>query len=245
MTVDLASARTPHGMRIYAIGDVHGYAGLLKAMHACIDADLKARPPADWRIIHIGDYVDRGPDSKRVIDFLIARMATDHRILALRGNHDQGMLDFLQAPDPFGMFATNGGDRTARSYGVDLSFDGEEAFQQTARLFSAAVPAMHTRFLAERPYSAGFGDYYFCHAGIQPGVPLAGQRPEALMWIRDAFLGCDHLHEKVIIHGHTPEDEVDFRANRINIDTGVYLRQKLSSLVLEDDERSVLTVYQD
>lgn len=241
MTVDLKNARTPEGMRIYAVGDVHGYADLLKTMHARIDEDLDNRPPADWRIVHVGDYVDRGPDSKGTIDFLLARMAADDRIIALRGNHDQAMLDFLQAPDPFGMFATNGGEATARSYGVPIDFE-EPGFEQAARLFAAAVPAMHIRFLAERPYSVAFGDYFFCHAGIEPGVPLAEQQPRMLMWIRDYFLNWEGLHPKLIVHGHTPQPDVDIRANRINLDTGIYIREQLSAVVLEGDDQSIMTV---
>lgn len=242
MTIGLDAARAPDGMRIYAIGDVHGYAGLLKEMHARIDADLAARPVADWRIVHVGDYMDRGPDSKGVVDFLQSRMTAEPRILALRGNHDQAMLDFLQSPDPFGMFAQNGGAETARSYGTELDFSDDDAFVRSARLFAAAVPAMHTRFLAERPFSAAFGDYFFCHAGIEPGVPLEEQKPRMLMWIRDYFLDWQGLHQKVVVHGHTPQSEVDLRDNRINIDIGVYLRRRLAAIMLEGGEKTVLTV---
>jgi serine/threonine protein phosphatase 1 len=243
VTIDLKSARMPEGMRVYAIGDVHGYADLLMAMHQRIADDLAARPVADWRIIHVGDYVDRGPDSKGVIDFLLARIAIEKRIVALRGNHDQGMLDFLQAPDPFGMFAQNGGGETARSYGVCLDFSDEEALHATARMLATAIPAMHMRFLAERPFSTALGDFFFCHAGIEPGVALDDQSPRMLMWIRDYFLNFEGLHPKVIVHGHTPQPEVDLRPNRINVDTGIYMRQKLSAIVLEGAEKTVMTVH--
>ncbi|WP_245409853.1 metallophosphoesterase family protein [Pararhizobium haloflavum] len=242
MTIELSEARAPPGMRIYAIGDVHGYADLLRAMHERIAADLAARPVADWRIVHVGDYVDRGPDAKGVIDFLLRRLAEDDRIIALRGNHDQGMIDFLQEPQPISVFAHNGGETTARSYGVELELAPGPAFERTARLFRAAVPAIHARFLAERPFSASFGDYFFCHAGIEPGVALSKQSPRALMWIRDAFLDWTGPHPKIVVHGHTPQPAVDFRANRINIDTGVYIRESLAGLVLEDDRRDVITV---
>lgn len=243
MVVDLAAARAPEGLRIYAIGDVHGYADLLRAMHRRIDEDLRFRPAKDWRIVHVGDYVDRGPDSKGVLDFLIGRMAQDARIIALRGNHDQGMLDFLDAPDASSMFATNGGPETIRSYGVSLSTASDAAFRESARRFVQSLPSMHRRFLEQRPYSVSFGDFFFCHAGIKPTVPLEAQTPDNLMWIRREFLAYEGLHPKVIVHGHTPQEEADLRPNRINIDTGVYVREKLTALILEGDAKSVYTVH--
>lgn len=242
MTVDLTQAQLPRGMRIYAIGDVHGFAGLLRRMHALIDHDIATRPVSDWRIVHVGDYVDRGPDSKDVLDFLLARMTADERIIALRGNHDQGLLDFLQHPDPSGLFAGNGGAETARSYGIELDFSDKESFATSSRLFANAIPAMHARFLAERPYSAAFGDYFFCHAGVMPGWPLERQTPETLMWIRDEFLIWDGLFDKIVVHGHTPRPDVEMHANRINIDSGVFVHGRLSAVVLEENEKSVMTV---
>jgi serine/threonine protein phosphatase 1 len=242
LAIDLTTARAPDGMRIYAIGDVHGYAELLIAMHQRIKDDLRRRPVADWRIVHVGDYVDRGPDSKAVLDFLIGRMAVDERIIALKGNHDQAMVDFLAEPDPFGTFAQNGGQETSRSYGAELDFTDEQGFQRSARLFDAAVPALHRRFFAERPLSAVFGDYFFCHAGIEPGIALEKQSQRALLWIRDDFLGDTRLHPKIIVHGHTPQREVDMKPNRINVDTGIYLRGKLSAVVLEGAEKNVMKV---
>lgn len=242
MSIDLTSARLPDGMRIYAIGDVHGYVEPLQRMHELIEDDLATRPADDWRIVHVGDYVDRGPDAKGVIDFLLARVSSDPRVIALRGNHDQGLLDFLQAPDPLGLFATNGGAATARSYGTELDFSSDAAFRRSARIFAAAVPAMHTRFLAQRPYSATFGDYFFCHAGVEPGVPLADQKPRMLMWIRDYFLDWTGLYEKIVVHGHTPAPDVEMRANRINVDTGIFVYGQLSAVMLEGNEQTVMTV---
>jgi serine/threonine protein phosphatase 1 len=243
MGIELGEARAPDGLRIYAIGDVHGYADLLRAMHRRIDEDLRFRPAKDWRIVHVGDYVDRGPDSKGVLDFLIGRMAQDARIIALRGNHDQAMLDFLSEPDPASMFATNGGEETARSYGVTLATDGDDVFLASADQFINALPSMHRRFLEQRPYSVSFGDFFFCHAGIQPMVPLEAQTPDTLMWIRREFLTYEGLHPKIVVHGHTPQEEADLRPNRINIDTGVYVREKLTALILEGDAKSIYTVH--
>lgn len=211
-------------------------------MHEEIRVDIARDPPGDWRIIHLGDYVDRGPQSKEVLDFLIARTAADPRIIALRGNHDQGMLDFLQDPDPFGLFIQNGGPETMRSYGVEPGFDNDDVFVRSARLFAAAVPAVHSRFLAETSFCTSFGDYYFCHAGVDPRHPLEKQMPANLMWIRERFLNWQGMFEKVVVHGHTPASEVDFRPNRVNVDTGVYLREKLCALRLDGRDKSVMTV---
>src|SRR3990170_8822393 len=118
--ISFLDARGPDDTFVYAIGDVHGRLDLLAEMHARIAAEIMRVRPADWRIIHLGDYVDRGPDSSGVIEFLVRQTARDGRILSLAGNHDVGFLDFLRKPDPVGLFATNGGVETARSYGVEL-----------------------------------------------------------------------------------------------------------------------------
>src|SRR5688572_1395361 len=170
--ISFPDARGPDGMLIYAIGDVHGRLDLLAEMHARIAADIMRIRPADWRIIHLGDYIDRGPDSRGVIEFLVRQTAMDGRIVSLAGNHDIGFLDFLTEPQPDELFATNGGDETARSYGVELDFTGMIGFGQSARALAAAVPQSHRDFLRALKFSVAFGDFFFCHAGIRPGVAL-------------------------------------------------------------------------
>jgi serine/threonine protein phosphatase 1 len=240
-TVAIPQARMPDGLRVYAIGDVHGYAGALDAMHWAIAEDLSRDPPADWRIVHIGDFVDRGPDSRGVIDMLVATQAKDDRVLTLRGNHDHGFVDFLERPDHTGLFACYGGVETARSYGIDADMTTQSGARLAAAALERVLPISHRRFLEALPLTVTFGDYFFCHAGIRPGVALEAQSRDDLIWIRDAFLNFEHPHPKVIVHGHTPVEQVDIRANRINVDTGIHKYGNLSAVVLDADTQRVLT----
>ena len=186
-------ASGPQDTRLYAIGDVHGRLDLLADMHRRIDAEIEREPPADWRVIHLGDYVDRGPDSKGVIDFLIEAQGRDPRYLMLAGNHDIGFLDFLKVPDPDGLFMSNGGIQTAQSYGVTIpggrAWFGKSkaALRKGHAALVEAVPRSHVDFLRSLPFSKAFGDFFFCHAGIRPGIALEQQSPRDLIWIRDVF----------------------------------------------------------
>ena len=232
----------PDGMRLYAIGDIHGRLDLLEAMHERIRADIAARMPADWRIIHLGDYTDRGPSSKGVLDFLIAAGTRDRRIISLMGNHDWGVLEFLAEPDPYGLFATNGGEETARSYGVELRFSPVPALMEGHTKLRAAVPEEHAAFLRSLPRSATFGDFFFCHAGIRPGTSLERQDPHDLIWIRHEFLDHPGLYEKVVVHGHTPSDEPEIMANRINVDTGAFYSGVLTCAIMDGQDKMLMDV---
>lgn len=229
-------------MRIFAVGDIHGRVDLLEAMHDRITDDLRSSPPDEWRIVYLGDYGDRGPDTSGVISHLIALKERDPRVITLRGNHDQAFLDFLGVGDRIRLFERYGGFQTAASYGVTADFTSPEAASATKEALVAAMPAEHLRFLAKLPLSAAFGDFFFCHAGIRPGVPLAEQDPNDLIWIRETFLNDPRLHPKVVVHGHTPVEEPEFMANRVDVDTGAYYSGLLTALVIEGKEKKVLTV---
>lgn len=231
----------PEGMRVYAIGDVHGRYDCLCAMHELIGRDLDARPASDWRIIHLGDYVDRGPQSAEVVDLLARRTGADSRILALKGNHDQSFVDFLGGAGPFYLFMNFGGVETARSYGVEADFSSEAGLELTRRRLAEAVPEDHRSFLAALPLSVSFGDFFFCHAGIEPQVALDRQDPETLIWIRDAFLRWPKLHSKVIVHGHTPVPEPEVMANRVNCDTMAFRTGRLTAFVIDGQEKRFMT----
>ncbi|HEV7253758.1 MAG TPA: metallophosphoesterase family protein [Mesorhizobium sp.] len=232
-------------MRLYAIGDVHGRLDLLRQMHERINDDLARRPPADWRVIHLGDYIDRGPESKGVLDRLIAARDRDPRHVALMGNHDAGFIEFLRDPDAAGLFARFGGEDTARSYGVALDFGSSERFRAGHAALLRAVPADHIAFLLGLELSVSFGDFFFCHAGIRPGVALEKQTPDDLVWIREDFLRWTGLHPKVVVHGHTPSARPELRPNRVNVDTGAFKTGLLTALVLEGDEKSLLFAQDD
>lgn len=233
-------SRTPEGLRLYAIGDIHGCDAKLAAVHAAIAADLAARPAADHRIIHIGDYVDRGPDSAGVIGRLAGLAVEDPRVLCLRGNHDQMLLDFLADPaENAPMLLRNGGKETLRSYGVGLR---SRTYEQLASHLAEKLPAEHRAFLETLPLSFRFGDYFFCHAGIRPGVPLDQQAAHDLLWIREEFLLDHRDHGVVVVHGHTvtATQKPDVLPNRIAIDTGAVFDGPLTCLVLEAAERRFL-----
>ncbi len=138
------------------------------------------------------------------------------------------------------MFARFGGEDTARSYGVELDFGRPERFRAGHAALVRAVPADHVDFLLRLALSAGFGDFFFCHAGIRPGVALDRQAPDDLIWIREDFLHWPGLHEKVVVHGHTPTARPELRPNRINVDTGAFKTGLLTALVLEGGEKSLL-----
>ena len=235
-------ARGPDNTLVYAIGDVHGRLDLLAEMHARIAAEIMRLRPPDWRIVHLGDYVDRGPDSKGVLEFLVRQTAADGRVVSLAGNHDIGFLDFLARPDPDGLFALYGGVQTAGSYGVTLDRADLRGFPAGHRALRAAVPASHTDFLRGLKFSVTLGDFFFCHAGIRPGVTLEAQDPQDLIWIRGDFHRHQELHPKVVVHGHTPAPEPEIHANRVNIDTGAFASGRLTALVVDRQEKRLLTV---
>ena len=236
----LGEATTPDGLRLYAIGDIHGCIGMLAEMHDKIAADLAARPPADHRIIHIGDYGDRGPDSAGVVARLAALTATDPRVLALRGNHDQMLIDFLADPDASApMLLGNGGKETLRSYGVKTR--GQNYASLAAQL-AEKLPAADRAFLTGLRLTARFGDYLFVHAGIRPGVPLAAQAAADLIWIREPFLFDPRDHGVVVVHGHTPANPAEVMPNRINVDTGAVYGGPMTCAVLEGTDTRFLEV---
>lgn len=236
--VTLAGACAPAGTRLYAIGDVHGCLDALITLHRDIEADLVRRPPGNWRIVHLGDYVDRGVDSRGVVEFLV-RLTSMRRVLCLRGNHDQMFLDALAGePGAAQLWLVNGGAETLESYGLSVRQFLEH---QAARRPCDAVPKTHRAFLARLKTSARFGQYYFVHAGIDPARRLDAQAAETQLWIREPFLGCRQEFEAVIVHGHTPVRHVEARPNRIGIDTGAVYGGTLSCLVLEGADKHLLS----
>jgi len=227
--------RVPDGIRIYAIGDIHGRADLLCQLLERIDADSE-RNPVEYGIeIFLGDFVDRGPASREVIDRLVTRKRT-HRSVFLKGNHETYMVDFLTNPTLLDDWQRLGGFETLMSYGITPSINADTVVQiQLAAAFDRALTESHRRFLGDLKYSYTCGDFFFVHAGVRPGVPLEKQREEDLLSIREDFLLCEEDFSKIVVHGHSPVREPDIRSNRINIDTGAYATGRLTCLILEDD----------
>ena len=237
ITPTLAPASLPDGLRVYVIGDVHGCSARLRLMHREIARDLAARPAAEAQIVHLGDYVDRGPDSAGVIETLLqpfphAADGTGPRVVNLMGNHEDMMLMALARAELAPHWLANGGDSSLESWEVPL--------KARARDWAATVPAHHLAFIRGLPLMHAAGGYVFVHAGLRPDVPLGRQSRLDMLWIREPFLSFDGRLPGVVVHGHTPESEPVIRHNRIGIDTGAYLGGALTCLVLEGDRMGFL-----
>jgi len=235
-------ALAPEGMRLYAIGDIHGRDDLLSDLLKAIVLDGKDGEVSQKVLIFLGDYVDRGLQSKEVIDRLIAGPPDGFEAVYLKGNHEDALMHFLRDPAFGKTWKYYGGLETLHSYGItELTLsDDPQTFEIARQRFEAALPTAHRAFLDGLQTSVSFGDYFFVHAGIRPGIPLERQSAEDLLWIREDFLYSDAIHEKMVVHGHTPSEQAVFRSNRIGIDTGAYMTNRLTCLVMEKDERRLI-----
>jgi serine/threonine protein phosphatase 1 len=229
---------------VYAVGDVHGRLDLLNALllQICIDV-VEARPDHQPTLIFLGDYVDRGPASKGVIDRILAlKLEAAFRVHALKGNHEEQMLAFLADCKQGPVWAEFGGAETLASYGVvPPKLRTDMAAWENARLaLEAALPESHTTFLRTLELAIVSGDYVFVHAGLRPGVPLEEQSERDLIWIRDEFLSHGQPFEKVVVHGHTPDAAPHMGQFRIGIDTGAYATGTLTAVRLRNEARFIL-----
>lgn len=233
-------------MTLYAIGDIHGHLDLLRAAHDRVAADRAREGTGAAPLVHVGDLVDRGPDSRGVVEALAALVAQDARVTVLKGNHDNMFVLFAgdtPQEDPrlrSGLSWLNprlGGRDTLASYGIDPD-QRPDALHVAAR---RAVPAHHIDFLSALPLTFRHGDTMVVHAGVRPGVPLDAQATEDLYWIRDDFLHDRRDHGALIVHGHTPVDTVEFHPNRLAIDTGAAYGGPLSAVAIEAGAVFLLT----
>ncbi|WP_163848208.1 metallophosphoesterase family protein [Pseudooceanicola aestuarii] len=231
-------------MRIYAIGDIHGQRALLEEQIARIDAD----GGAEARLVFLGDLVDRGPDSQGVIQLILDGMAAGRRWRCVRGNHDQMFLDFRRDGTVVNPNVASGlpwphrrlgGLETLRSYGVDVDPARPNAALQAD--LARAMPAAHRDFLTGLPLWIEEAGFLFVHAGLRPGVPLADQNPQDMMWIRDAFHRYSDPWPWLVVHGHTPVEMATHYGNRVNLDTGAGHGKALTTAVFEGGEAYALT----
>jgi|SRR5579864_1508223 len=230
----------PEGMRIYAIGDIHGRLDLLEELLAGIARDLALRPAARPMFVFLGDYVDRGPASRETIDRLIAHGAANECVF-LKGNHEQITIKCLRDRSLFDQWMRLGGVDTLISYGVSPKAPLDD--MQIVRLqaaFHDAVPQAHFRFFRDLQKSFTCGDFFFVHAGVRPRVALSRQKESDLLWIRDEFLSSTEDFGKIVVHGHTPTREIEVMPNRINIDTGAFATGRLTCLVVDESALSVI-----
>ena len=232
----LSPGSLPPGMRVYAIGDVHGCAARLGALHALIAEDARARPAERVVLVHLGDYVDRGPDSAGVLDRLLGPPPVPGaEVVNLVGNHEVMMLDAADPrshPGAMAFWLENGGAETLASYGASPDGRGDPW---------AEVPEAHLALIRRCPLRWSAGDFLFVHAGVRPGVPLDRQDPFDLIWIREPFLSYEGDLPLVVVHGHSPTAAPAVRPHRIGIDTGACFGGTLTCLVLEGTRLGFLT----
>ncbi len=243
--INLKAHCVPGNTRVYAVGDVHGRVDLLRKMHEAILKDVEAAAANRKVVVYLGDYVDRGPDSKHVVDLLLDRPLSGFERCHLMGNHEAFLLEFLIDIEAGPGWFFNGGLQTLASYGVKVGKNDEISFDTLVRIqddFLRRVPERHINFFRKLDFYRTEGDYFFVHAGVRPGIPLVNQSDEDMLWIRDEFLASDQEYEKMIVHGHTITWEPDVRGNRIGIDTGAFASGVLTALVLDGAERRFLTV---
>jgi serine/threonine protein phosphatase 1 len=232
----------PAGSVVYAIGDIHGETAKLDTLHAMIRADAGSRAAERRVAVYLGDYVDRGPDSAGVVDRLTADTLPGFERVFLMGNHEDFLLQFLDLAESLSAWFYNGGVQTLESYDVDPRGDcGRPVVPRDVRdQFRARLPRAHRAFFEALELYRVEGDYLFVHAGIRPGRPLAEQSPADLLWIREEFIHSATDHGHIVVHGHTPRENVDVRPNRIGIDTGAVYGGRLTALVLQGEEREYL-----
>ncbi|MEM1399728.1 MAG: metallophosphoesterase family protein [Pseudomonadota bacterium] len=227
----------PAGLRIYTIGDIHGRLDLLVEMLGMIVQDATDAPNLDKHIIYLGDYVDRGLESRQVMDLLISDQPYGFEKTFLKGNHEDSMLQFMDGDNDGSMWFQFGGLSTMASYDVLMNEEGsrDQRLMQVREQLRENLPDDHLTFMRLLEMSISFGDYFFTHAGVRPGVALDAQSPQDLMWIRDRFLNSSVKHGKIVVHGHTISESPVVKSNRIGIDTGAYASGRLTCLVLEGD----------
>ena len=240
LQVDGRRPALPPGVRIYAVGDIHGRLDLLNELLARIDDDRSSRPATRSVSIFLGDYIDRGPSSRETIDRLIVHAEANESVF-LKGNHEQIAISCLRDRGLFERWMRLGGRETLMSYGITLAALSDD--RQIVRLqaaFHDALPQSHFRFFRDLQSSYTCGDYFFAHAGVKPDIPLARQKENDLLWIRQEFLASRDDFGKIVIHGHTPTRDIQVEPNRVNIDTGAFATGRLTCLVIDESSLSVI-----
>ena len=232
-------ATTPDGRRLYAIGDIHGALDCLDRLIGKIEKD--AGGLSDAQLIFLGDYVDRGPDSKGVIDRLIELKNNHPDVIFLKGNHEAVMLDFLSDPEEALEWLEWGGDQTLRSYGVSGALT--KAGGDLSAALNEALPKTHRDFLDSLDLTYAAGDYLFVHAGVRPGVAIEDQEESDLLWIRKRFhdAAANERPDCTIVHGHHPTKRPDDAGWRIGVDTGACWSGVLTAVCLNGTKRKFIS----
>jgi serine/threonine protein phosphatase 1 len=232
------------GRLVYAVGDVHGRLDVLgPLLHDIVRDAVETGGDEPALLVFLGDYVDRGPDSKGVVDLILEMQAVERfEVRALKGNHEEALLGFLDDPAFGAAWLEHGGGATLVSYGVQppAQRTDVEAWTRARDALRDLLPSDHRRFYESLELMVAQGDYAFVHAGVRPGVPLARQAERDLLWIRQDFLEARGRFEKVIVHGHTPLEEPQLLPTRLGIDTGAYATGVLTAVRLQGEDRRVM-----
>jgi len=220
---------------IYAVGDVHGCLAQLSLLQKRIIEDGTAVAGEKW-VVLLGDYVDRGPNSAGVLDALLAPLPDGFRRIALAGNHETMMLDFLDAPTRNSRWLDFGGDATLESYGLRAKelMSGTDRARNTR--LSSHIPDEHIGFLRDLPLTLSVPGVVFAHAGLRPDVPVEVQAEADLLWIREEFFAAPPVPGRMVVHGHTPAVEPVVAPGRICVDTGAFATGVLTAVRLAQDE---------
>ena len=236
-------SRIPEAERLYAIGDIHGRDDLLGLLHERIEAEIRDNDQGcNTTVVYLGDYVDRGPASKGVVERLIENPVKGARSVHLKGNHEDTMIRFLEGEDVAREWLTMGGGATVHSYGVPMRSNstGQVPLETVREHLNEAVPTRHRAFLKNLKLYHELGDYLFVHAGLRPGFAIEDQAPSDLLWIRKEFLKSRRNHGKLVVHGHSAALRPVTKRNRICVDTAAHVSDTLTALVLKDRSRRFL-----
>ena len=238
-----SSAAVPPGTRVYAVGDIHGRCDLFDKLIEAIEADDHVAGLADTTVVLLGDLVDRGPDSAGVIE-RAREWQQQRRVRILAGNHEEMFLESFEHEDVLRHFLRHGGRDTVMSFGLDPEAFRTGSLEEVQRMMKAVIPEETRAFITGFEDRIEIGDYLFVHAGIDPSQPIEEQTCDTLRWIREPFLSCTAAFPKIVVHGHTINEEVQDRGNRIGIDTGAFASGRLTALVLEGTQRRYLETAQ-
>lgn len=231
------------GVCLYAVGDIHGRADLLAALMPRIVNHAAGLPQGvRRRLVFLGDYIDRGADSRGVIDQLVQPPPEGFERVCLAGNHEEFLLGFLRDPAQAPLWLHNGGLETLESYGIGATEALALRPAHLAAAFAALLPPTHLRFLESLELLHVSGEVVFVHAGIDPARALHHQGRETLLWVREPFLSAeDACGGRLVVHGHTVTPRPQVRRHRVGIDTGAYASGRLTALALHGRDRTFLS----
>lgn len=233
----------PEGVRVYAVGDIHGKADLTRAMQAAIVRHAQAHPCARIIEVYLGDYIDRGLESREVIECLLTPPAPGHERVCLMGNHEETLLNFLEDPEVLRTWSQHGGYATLSSYGVNIPLEMKPStLMDLHRAFRERFPTEHEQFIRSLDYRFEIGGYYFVHAGVRPGYGLDEQTPSDLLWIREPFTSYKGMFEKYIVHGHTPLVAPEVLPHRADLDVSDAPSDQLCCLIVEGTGKEVMLI---